>query len=236
MGNPIPEMNDTQFKIALLAVLGRIAAALEAQHAEEETITMPLGDYKTYDWPSIGAKPVTTDEDGVAQVWHEGKVYTRRTNDKFGQDIWFSRCVGKNEDGTPRYHKLIEFKPLKPAEPIGRKTEQTLRAAQPSSAQPVAQPVAQQPAAQAPAEHHLPPTVPTTPPAQPGQDAQGEPLAAITARNVHESLIRQCKMLRLFSVVQVNTAKPDWTLEMYEQANNRLQVQIDDAKAKAAAK
>lgn len=155
-----PEMTDTQYRIALLSVLGRIADALEAQHAEEDqTITMALGDFKVFDWASIGARVLNSDEHGTAQVWHEGKVYTRRTNDKFGTEIWFSRGNGKNPDGTAKYHRLITFKAIAPAEPIGRKTEQALNAAQSTQSSPTgpmkqsdAIPSATSPTPQAPAD------------------------------------------------------------------------------------
>lgn len=132
-----PEMSDTQYRIALLSALGRIADALEAQHVEDDqTITMTLGDFKTFDWASIGARVLNSDESGTAQVWHEGKVYTRRTNDKFGTEIWFSRGNGKNADGTAKYHRLITFKAIAPAEPMGRKTEQALKTSQPTQQPP----------------------------------------------------------------------------------------------------
>lgn len=167
-----PAMTDAQYHAALIAVLGRIANALEAQAAgaEDQTITMPLGAFKGFDWASIGGRVLNSDDFGVAQVWHDGKVFTRRSNDKFGEDIWFSRGNGKNDDGTPRYAKLIEFRPVKPAEPLGRKTEQAMKAASQAPAAaaspPPPPPATQAPATQAPlltSPLNAPPTTKVTP-------------------------------------------------------------------------
>lgn len=144
-------MDSTQFE-ALLGVLNRIAGALEASKpAEMDTITLPIGAYKTFDWSQINCRVFVDDEFGVAQVFcmNDGRVYTRRTNDKFGLEIWFSRGDGKSADDKPRYKRLIEFREIKDAEPMGRKAEQALKHA---------------PAVQAPALN-APSTPPQSPPA-----------------------------------------------------------------------
>lgn len=127
---PAPAMSDAQFHIALIGVLGRIANALEAARPEEDqTISLTLGEFAGFDWAGIDAKVLAKDADGVSTVWHAGKVYRRRSNDKFGTEIWFSCGAGKNDDGTPKYRRLVEFKDFKPAEPLGRKTEMAMKAA-----------------------------------------------------------------------------------------------------------
>jgi hypothetical protein len=123
------DMESIQFE-AMLSVLNRIAIALEASKpAEIETITLPIGAYKDFDWSQINCRVFAEDEFGVAQVFclNDGRVYTRRTNDKFGSEIWYSRGDGKTADGTPRYKRLIEFREIKDAEPMGRKAEQALK-------------------------------------------------------------------------------------------------------------
>lgn len=130
-------MSDTQYRVALIGVLGRIAAALEATRPEEDqTITLTLDQFSGFDWSGIDAKVLARDADGVSTVWHAGKVYRRRSNDKFGTEIWFSCGDGKNEDGTPKYRRLVEFKEFKPAEPLGRKTEAAMKAATPPAPLP----------------------------------------------------------------------------------------------------
>ena len=111
-----------------VAALLRIAAALEAQREPEpETLEYPLSQLKGFDWASIGATIVATDEDGVSTIrTAEGKFAKRRSNDKFGVEVWFSYATGKKPDGTNLYRKVIEFKDSKPAEPLGRKTAQAL--------------------------------------------------------------------------------------------------------------
>jgi hypothetical protein len=137
---------DLQFG-ALLTVLGRIADALERQNAAaaeaaaDDTLTFTIGDYKTFDWSSIGATVVQRDADGVSLIRAaNGKLAKRRSNDKFGTEIWFSYSTGKSADGTPQYQRVIEFREIAPPEPLGRKTEQVLSKAQPTApADPVAE-------------------------------------------------------------------------------------------------
>jgi hypothetical protein len=123
---------DLQFG-ALLTVLGRIADALERQNAAaaeaaaDDTLTFTIGDYKTFDWSSIGATVVQRDADGVSLIRaSNGKLAKRRSNDRFGTEIWFSYSTGKSADGTPQYQRVIEFREILPPEPLGRKTEQAL--------------------------------------------------------------------------------------------------------------
>jgi hypothetical protein len=125
-------MTDLQIG-ALLTVLGRIADALERQNAAaaeaaaDDTLTFTIGDYKTFDWSTIGATVVQRDADGASLIRAaNGKLAKRRSNDKFGTEIWFSYSTGKSADGTPQYQRVIEFREIAPPEPLGRKTEQAL--------------------------------------------------------------------------------------------------------------
>jgi hypothetical protein len=145
---------DLQFG-ALLTVLGRIADALERQNAAaaeaaaDDTLTFTISDYKTFDWSSIGATVVQRDADGVSLIRAaNGKLAKRRSNDKFGTEIWFSYAIGEKADGTPQYQRVIEFREILPPEPLGRKTEQALSKAPAATAvtpapAPKADPVAE---------------------------------------------------------------------------------------------
>lgn len=115
----------------LYALLTRIAVALEAQADDaDETMTFPLSDFASFAWSSIGASPVQRDSDGVSVIrTAAGRLAKRRSNDKFGTEIWFSYSDGKDADGTPKYRRVIEFKEIKAPEPLGRKTEQAVRSA-----------------------------------------------------------------------------------------------------------
>jgi hypothetical protein len=144
-------MTDQQYA-TLIAQLTRIADALEAARPAEpvdEAVTLPIGMYRTFDWQQINCRVFASDEHGPSQVFSmaDGKIYTRRTNDKFGSEIWFSRGIGKQADGTPKYRKLIEFRELNQAEPMGRRAEAALKAAPatqtPAIAAPAADPVAE---------------------------------------------------------------------------------------------
>lgn len=93
----------------------------------------PLADYKGFDWSLIGAEVVRRDDDGVAAVEWNGRLFTRRApGNKFDAAIWFSRCIGKDDAGGNRYEKLITFKDSALAEEIAPKTRRlTLEGAQP---------------------------------------------------------------------------------------------------------
>lgn len=136
--NSLVSLSDADIMRMGVAALLRIAAALEAQREPEpETLEYPLSQLKGFDWASIGASVVATDEDGVSVIrTAEGKFAKRRSNDKFGVEVWFSYATGKKPDGTNLYRKVIEFKDSKPAEPLGRKTAQALAQAAPAVVEP----------------------------------------------------------------------------------------------------
>ena len=115
----------------LYALLTRIAVALEAQQEpEDDTLTFPLSDFAAFAWTKIGATIVDRDSDGVSIIrTANGKMAKRRSNDKFGTEIWFSYADGKAPDGTNKYRKVVEFRNVAPPEPLGRKTEQAVKAA-----------------------------------------------------------------------------------------------------------
>jgi hypothetical protein len=121
----------------LTAQVKRIADAVEAHQADAETLSFPLGEFKAFDWANVGMRVVQHDSDGPSVIQApNGKMCKRRSNDKFGTEIWFSYCSGKADDNTPKYAKVIEFKEVKAPEPLGRKTEQALRQAQPPAPAP----------------------------------------------------------------------------------------------------
>ena len=158
-------MTDIEFKqiVNLLAAVAsattRIADAMEAHQANEldKIKTLPLSEYQTFDWATICARPIYSDADGVAAIAGEdGRIYKRRSNAKFGNDIWFSRGDGKNEDdGTPNYKTLVKFVDIKieDVQPLGRSVASA--AGKPAQAQgkpvdaPKAPPATVEPAAQA---------------------------------------------------------------------------------------
>lgn len=108
---------------AVLQQLARIADALEKLAAGGEPVApnyqRPLEDYAHFDWSSIGAEVVRSDDDGPTHVEHRGMLYIRRCPDnKFGEAIWYSRAVGKDEDGKNKYVSLISFRKISQAEPL----------------------------------------------------------------------------------------------------------------------
>jgi len=130
-GQGAKPMDATQYQemmkmFAMLAAgVNRIADALEAhsERDEDQIVTLPLSDYRTFDWATINARVIYTDADGVASVaGADGKIYKRRSNQKFGNEIWYSRGDGKNEDNTPNYKTLVRFVDMKPEDvmPLGR--------------------------------------------------------------------------------------------------------------------
>jgi len=123
----------------LLAVLNRIAVALEAQNAADldNVLTYPHSAFANFDWSSIGASIVQSDADGVCQIkTASGRIATRRSHEKYGTDFWFSYAVGKDGDKV-KYHKVVEFVPPASVEPLSRKVEQAVKAATPAAVPPL---------------------------------------------------------------------------------------------------
>ncbi len=121
----------------LVAAVDRLTAVIAAQAAgdidpdDAPDIEMPLERFHNFDWSQVGAQILAEDEFGPAIVSYGGKAFKRRAPDNaYGAAIWFSRAVGKNEDGTNKYVRLITFKPLSDkVEPMGRKVERAVAGA-----------------------------------------------------------------------------------------------------------
>lgn len=127
-----------EFKVKILDLNLRQAIALEkiAQILERSLPQQPAPNYKAilenfhnFNWSTIRAEVETTDSYGVASViWHSRRYKRRSPDNAYGAVIFFSRAVGKNEDGSNKYERLITFEPLKDLDiqPISRKAEQAL--------------------------------------------------------------------------------------------------------------
>lgn len=139
-----------------------------------------LAEFAGFDWASIGAVVTKQDADGPAEIQCGHFRYTRRNGSgKFGKAIWFSRCVGQNEQGK-LYVRLITFKDTSEAEEVDGKVAQALPEPDPASS------VTQKPAPQKPATKARPkrpvaqmPVVGPTTPAQatPGQQTEDPRIA-----------------------------------------------------------
>ena len=78
-----------------------------------------LSEYASFNWVSIEANPVRETRDGINEVDWGGYTWRRRSGTgKFGNAIWFSRAIGRNEDNTPKYARLITFKDSDAPEPL----------------------------------------------------------------------------------------------------------------------
>lgn len=133
--------------IALAAIvdqLSRIADSLEALAAAKgpaaPNLTRDIADFAGFDWASIGAHVTAYDQFGPSVVEHRGQTYKRRSpENKFGAAIWYSRPVGKDDEGRNIYARLVTFKEITPAEPISRSAEAKAAVhppAQPQAARP----------------------------------------------------------------------------------------------------
>lgn len=123
--------------------LARIADALEAQATALAPsqplpdLVRPLADFPTFNWHSIDATVIETDQYGPTLVEYRGKTYKRRSpENKFDAAIWFSRSVGKDEEGQNQYEKFITFKEMAPAEPLSRAAEAKINAPKPAPRAP----------------------------------------------------------------------------------------------------
>lgn len=126
------QSNDTERIIELLASIAASLAAIahntQRELPEEPNLQRPLDQYLTFDWSSIDATIVKSDEYGPAIVECDGRLWTRRSpENKFGEAIWYSRAAGKDEAGVNRYLRLITFRQVADPEPISRAAEKALR-------------------------------------------------------------------------------------------------------------
>lgn len=117
-------------------LLERIASASErtaeaAQQMAQSNTEAPnfqrsLEIFSQFDWASIGATVERSDQYGAAIVSWRGMQFVRRApSNKFQEIIFFSRCVGKDDDGNNKYERLISFKPVSKidVEPVPLKVE-----------------------------------------------------------------------------------------------------------------
>lgn len=118
-------------------LLTQIRADLQAIYslllvgAPSPNLTYPLSRFGCFDWSGIGATVLERDRHGATLVSWAGRIYSRRSPaNKFGEAIWFSRSVGKGEDGNTRYERLITFKQLRyDVDPVPEKVARLLMAA-----------------------------------------------------------------------------------------------------------
>lgn len=102
-------------------LLERIAIASErtaesvAQMVSSNTtapnLTAPLESFATFDWSSLGATVERSDQYGAAIVNWKGMQFVRRSpSNKYEPSVWYSRSVGRDDDGNNKYERLITFK------------------------------------------------------------------------------------------------------------------------------
>lgn len=118
-------MNDDEFSM-LMTVLLRIADALDRMAPpiqKAPNYQYPIESFPDFDWGSIGATVERSDQYGTGMVQWGGQLWTRRSpTNRYNPCIWFSRAVGKNEDGSVLYERLITFKSRNTeVEPISNK-------------------------------------------------------------------------------------------------------------------
>lgn len=76
-----------------------------------------LEEFRSFAWESISATIERSDQYGAAIVNWRGYQFVRRSpSNKFGEAIWFSRCIGRDDAGENKYERLITFKPISKAQ------------------------------------------------------------------------------------------------------------------------
>lgn len=128
-------------------------AVARALKSDAPNYQRPLAAFGRFDWSSIGAIVLESDQDGVSKAEYNGHQFTRRSKTgKFGDGIWFSRPTGKSEDGSNLYARLITFKDHSQAEAMPGKLATAVQPSQPvRPAQPARANGATRPAQPAPA-------------------------------------------------------------------------------------
>lgn len=120
-------MTDDQFQILMDALIEnnsllRQVVELLSSEQKAPNYQLDLSKYGEFDWAGIGATIEHRDRDGVAVVTWRGHQYLRRSaQNKFKPAIWFSRAIGKDENGENQYERLITFKQLAEVEPLPEK-------------------------------------------------------------------------------------------------------------------
>lgn len=95
----------------LITVLERIAVALEggSSSAVGPRYTKSIDEFRDFNWTSIGAVVEKSDRYGPAVVRWQNHLYVRRSKEDFGGDLWYSRSLGKDDNGKSKYDVLIKF-------------------------------------------------------------------------------------------------------------------------------
>lgn len=139
---------DSQVERAL-ALLGSIAESLAkladaANPPEPPDWVFPIEQYTLFDWAAHGVTVLATDSEGPTLVQYGGQNYKRRAPDNaYDPAVWYSHCIGKDEDGRNQYVRLVTFRKFKEddVQPLGRKAERAVKAA-PVAARTASRPVA----------------------------------------------------------------------------------------------
>jgi hypothetical protein len=95
-----------------MLALESIASSLQSMAGAQQKgarHTRPIEQFKTFNWSTINAMVDKSDRYGAAVVHCNGHIYTRKSKPEFGDDVWFSRSLGKSEDGRSQYDVLIKF-------------------------------------------------------------------------------------------------------------------------------
>ena len=111
----------------------KLAIATEAAEANKlaPNYRRKLTEYPSFDWASIDAEVVNTDGYGVQAVQWGGYEWTRKSPDNaYGDDVFFSRSIGKDESGKHIRVRLIGFyspRQQSAPRPISRGAEAALK-------------------------------------------------------------------------------------------------------------
>lgn len=116
-------MENSEIYAELSRILKNIELAMMATAAAKPpNWKRPLAAYKNGWVTAIAAYEIARDDYGPSVVFWMGHHYVRRcgSNPKYGAAIWFSRAIGKSEDGETAYARLITFEdgPPPAAEPL----------------------------------------------------------------------------------------------------------------------
>ena len=109
-------MPDPEFQTNLVTHLNRIANALEIlaiAQVPAPNYKRGLAEYKKFNWGTINATVLNSDQYGAAKVEWNGRIFTRRNSvdKKKGSAIWFSTVLSGNvAEGNLKWGRLISFK------------------------------------------------------------------------------------------------------------------------------
>lgn len=124
----------TEFETQVLAILARIADALEEKNQPMEFVRA-LSEFQAFDWQAEGFKIVQADPAGPTLIEFNGQVYKRywKERDEKANGFWYARPIGKKTDGSTAFQTIIKFREMSASKPLPKSVTSKLEGGKPAT-------------------------------------------------------------------------------------------------------